>query len=85
MRRTEERNSPVESESCDQLRSDLDHTAGDENDDDDHESAAHQAPVAGSGRRRQQHEDNAERHALVGHVGVEHDARQSKIDKRRRR
>ena len=80
MRRTDVLNSLVESESCDQLRSISMHAAGDENDEHDHEGAAHQPAAQVQVAAGEQHEGDAERHALVGHVGVEHDARQSEID-----
>ena len=79
MRRTEERNSLVESDNCDQLKSISISRAAIRT------MSTTMKPRRTRRRRKsqiaagEQHEGDADRHALVGHVGVEHDARQREI------
>ena len=60
---------------------DLDQPRGDQDDQHDHEGPPHQAAAQLQIAAGEQHEDDADRHALVGHVGVEHDARQREINR----
>ena len=81
MRRTEERNWLVVSDSCDQLKSISISRTAIRTMSTIMKRAPHQAAAQFQIAAGKQHEGDADRHALVGHVGVEHDARHSEIDR----
>ena len=79
MRRTDERNSLVSPTAATSVI-DFQQPQGDENHEQAQESAADQAAVRVEVAAREKHEDHAKWHAFIGHIGVEHHARQREIN-----